>query len=237
MTSTGFTISPDEMVKIDTTMASPFATQTAFSSNGTTYELGNVSVSINGRPVTLLTVSPTRIVFTVPSDLTAGLADVVVTSREGSIFNGTAAVAGLNPMILGLMGNTGGQAAALDGVGLSGGFATVGSSFWGPDTRTRVSIWASGISTGVTNLDASNDIVTGFGQVIENLSESVTVEARTSDGSVYLLPVEFAGSQGALVGLDQVTVVLVPELRGAGAVQLTVVVGSARSNTMTITVQ
>ena len=73
--------------------------------------------------------------------------------------------------------------------------------------------------------------------MLENLSESVTVEARTSDGNVYFLPVEFAGKQGTLVGLDQVNVVLVPELRGAGTVQLTMVVGGVRSNTMTITVQ
>jgi uncharacterized protein (TIGR03437 family) len=38
------------------------------------------------------------------------------------------------------------------------------------------------------------------------------------------------------VGLDQVNVVLIPELRGAGAVQLTVVAAGVRSNTMTITV-
>jgi uncharacterized protein (TIGR03437 family) len=237
MAVTGFTISPDEVAKIDTTIASTFTTQTVFATNGPTYELGNVTVSIGGRPTALLTVSPTRIVFVVPSDLSGGLADVVVTSREGAIFNGTAPVAGLNPIILGLMGDTSGQAAALDGVGLSGGFSTVASSLVGPDLRSHVSIWASGISTGVHNTDAGNDIFMGFGQVIENLSESVTVEARTSDGTVYLLPVEFAGSQGALVGLDQVNVVLVPELRGAGAVELTIVVGSVRSNTMTITVQ
>ena len=88
-----------------------------------------------------------------------------------------------------------------------------------------------------TNTDPSNDIFVGPGQIIENLSESVTVEARTSDGTVYSLPVEFAGTPGTLVGLDQVNVVLIPELRGAGTVQLTIVVGTARSNTMTITVQ
>jgi len=160
-----------------------------------------------------------------------------VTSREGSIFNGTAAVAGLNPIILGSIGDTSGRAAALDGVGLSGGFSTVGSGLFGLDSRTRVSIWASGISTGVYNSDAGNDIFLGPGQVIENLSESVAVEARTSDGTVYLLTVEFAGSQGTLPGLDQVNVVLVPELRGAGPVELTIVVGSVRSNAMTIMVQ
>jgi uncharacterized protein (TIGR03437 family) len=183
-------------------------------------------------------VSPTEIAFVVPSGVTGGLVDVVVTSREGDIFHGTAAVAGLNPVIVGLLGDGSGQAAALDAVGFqAGAFSTNGSSLYGLDSRTRISIWASGISTGITNTDTGNDIFLGLGQVIENLSESVTVEARTSDGTVYLLPIEFAGSQGTLRGLDQVNVVLVPELRGAGAVELTIVVGGVRSNTMTITVR
>jgi uncharacterized protein (TIGR03437 family) len=238
MALTGFTISPNEMAKIDTTSASTFTTQTAFASNNTTYELGDVSVSIGGRPTPLLTVSPTRIVFLVPSDLSGGLADVVVTSRAGDIFNGAAATAGLNPVIVGLLGDTSGQAAALDAVAFqSGAFSTNGSILYGLDSRTRVSIWASGISTGITNTDTGNDIFLGPGQVIENLSESVTVEARTSDGTVYLLPVEFAGAQGTLPGLDQVNAVLLPELRGAGTVELTIVVGGVRSNTMTLTVR
>jgi len=235
----GFKIYPNEGAEIDTTPASPFSTQSGFVANGaTSYELAGVSVTIGGQPAPLLLVSPTQIAFIVPSGLPAGMEDVVVTSREGYILNGIAAVAGLNPVILGRLGDSGGAAAALDAVGYqSGAFSTVGSGFFGPDTRTRVSIWASGISTGVTNTDTSNDIIIGFGQIRENLAEWVTVEARTSDGSLYFLPVEFAGAQGTLVGLDQVNVVLVPELRGAGAVQLTIIAAGVRSNTMTITVQ
>jgi uncharacterized protein (TIGR03437 family) len=75
------------------------------------------------------------------------------------------------------------------------------------------------------------------GQIIANLAESVTVEARAGDGRVFTLPVEFAGAQGTLAGLDQVNVVLVPELRGVGSVQLTLVVNGVKSNTMKATVQ
>jgi uncharacterized protein (TIGR03437 family) len=42
--------------------------------------------------------------------------------------------------------------------------------------------------------------------------------AHTQDGHVYSLPVEFAGPQGGIPGLDQINVVLIPELRGAGTV-------------------
>jgi uncharacterized protein (TIGR03437 family) len=235
----GFKISPNQGAEIDTTIASPFSTQSGFVASGTTsYELANVSVTINGQPAPLLMVSPTQIAFVVPSGVAGGMADVVVTSREGYIQQGTAAVIGLNPMILGRLGASSGEAAALDAVGYQfGAFSTVGSGFLSLDTRTRVSIWTSGISTGISNTDASNDIFLGPGRILENLAESVTVEARTSGGSVYFLPVEYAGTQGTLVGLDQVNVVLIPELRGAGAVQLTVVAAGVRSNTMTITVQ
>jgi uncharacterized protein (TIGR03437 family) len=238
MTHAGFKISTNEVAEIDTTLANPFSTQSGYVANGvTSYEVANVSVTIGGRPAPLLMVTPTQIAFVVPSDVAAGMADVVVTSREGYILNGTAAIAGLNPVIVGMLGDTSGQAVAIDAVGFrSGAFSTTGSGF-GLDSRTRVSILASGISTGVNNTDTGNDIFLGFGQIIENLSESVTVEARTSDGTVYLLPVEFAGATGKLVGLDQVNAVLIPQLRGAGTVQLTIVVGTARSNPMTITVQ
>jgi hypothetical protein len=62
-----------------------------------------------------------------------------------------------------------------------------------------------------------NDIIVN-GVVRPNLAESVVVEARTSDGRVMQLPVEFAGALGRLPGLDQIDVVLIPDLQGASAV-------------------
>jgi uncharacterized protein (TIGR03437 family) len=40
-----------------------------------------------------------------------------------------------------------------------------------------------------------------------------------------------------LPGLDQVNVRLIPELRGAGTVQLTLILGGRRSNAPTIVIQ
>ena len=51
---------------------------------------------------------------------------------------------------------------------------------------------------------------------------------------MFTLPVEFAGAQGLLPGLDQVTMVLIPQLKGAGNVQLTLIVGGQRSNAPTV---
>jgi len=72
--------------------------------------------------------------------------------------------------------------------------------------------------------------------LLENYAESVTAEARTSDGKVFSLPVEFAGATGMPRGLDQVKIRLTPELAGAGNVQITVVAGGRRSNTAGIVV-
>jgi uncharacterized protein (TIGR03437 family) len=106
-----------------------------------------------------------------------------------------------------------------------------------PDPRTRLTILTSGISTGAANTNSANDVLLGNGKTIANLAESVAVEARTSDDKVYMLAVEFAGAQGTLAGLDQVNVALASELRGAGSVQLTLVVNGVRSNTMRVMLQ
>jgi uncharacterized protein (TIGR03437 family) len=89
--------------------------------------------------------------------------------------------------------------------------------------------------SGLANTDTSND-VSSNGKLLQNFAESVTVEARLSDGRIFNLPVEYAGAQGAQRGIEQVNFVLIPELAGAGNVQLTVTAGGRRSNTMTITV-
>jgi uncharacterized protein (TIGR03437 family) len=105
----------------------------------------------------------------------------------------------------------------------------------GPDKRTRLMIFATGISGRAINSDPSNDVMVN-GILQPNLAESVVVEARTSDGRVMLLPIEFAGAQGVLPGLDQVDVILVAELQGAGTVQLTLIVNGQRSNAPTIVI-
>jgi uncharacterized protein (TIGR03437 family) len=96
-------------------------------------------------------------------------------------------------------------------------------------------IVATGVMSGLVNTNVNNDVWSN-GKLVENLAESVTVEARLSDGRVFNLPVEFAGRQGEERGIEQVNFVLIPELAGAGDVQLTVTAAGRRSNTMTVTI-
>jgi uncharacterized protein (TIGR03437 family) len=95
---------------------------------------------------------------------------------------------------------------------------------------------ATGLSAGAANSNAANDVRVGPVTLV-NLAESVRVEARTRDGRTFRLPVEYAGLAGSFPGLEQVNVVLVPELQGAGEVDLTVIVGSVRSNAASVSVR
>ena len=74
------------------------------------------------------------------------------------------------------------------------------------------------------------------GKVRANLAEAITVEARLPDGQVMTLPVEFAGA-GVVPGLDQVTVILTPGLKGAGIVQMTLIVNGRRSSSPTVVIK
>jgi len=205
--------------------------------NGHLFELGNVSVMIKGKAAQVLSVSPSNITFKVPNDLAGGLADIIVTSRGGFISFSTANVFGLNPTIF-MNSDNSGAGAVLNGLNVSSGtFSTVTEPSLGFDTRTRLSFFATGISSALVNTDLGNDVLMTNGQMLPNLAESVTVEARTSGGTVVNLPVEYAGPQGVLSGLDQITVMLPAQLSGVGTVQLTVVIGTTRSNPVNIIVQ
>ena len=113
------------------------------------------------------------------------------------------------------------------------GFDVLTPMNFSSDKQTRINLFATGISASALNTDSSNDVDLGS-KVRVNFAESVSVEARLADGRVYNLPVEFAGEQGVLPGLDQITVRLITELKGAGAIQLTLIVNGQRSNAPTV---
>jgi uncharacterized protein (TIGR03437 family) len=97
-------------------------------------------------------------------------------------------------------------------------------------------LFATGISAGAVNTNTGNDVRTGNSTLV-NLAETVAVEARTATGRIFALPVEFAGAQGSMPGLDQINFLLPSELRGAGTVDLTVIINGQRSNTAAINVR
>ncbi len=97
-------------------------------------------------------------------------------------------------------------------------------------------IFASGVSQLATSTSISN-YVDVSGNIFANLAGSVQVEARTGDGRTYQLPVEYAGAGGTVPSVNQVNVILIPDLQGAGTVGLTIIVGGQRSNSVTVAIR
>jgi len=208
-------------------------------SNPLPFELAGASVSINGRAAPLLYVSAGRISFLVPQGMPQGELEVLVTSQDGYVSRGTVVVNAVAPALFTADGSGAGQALSMNGSEPADNSYDVNSPHaLSADKRTRVTLFATGISAGAANIYPANDVRLENGQIVLNVAESLTVEARTQDGRLYHLPVEFAGApEGRLPGLDQVNVLLHPELRGAGRVDLTIVVNGQRSNTAAINIR
>jgi uncharacterized protein (TIGR03437 family) len=191
-------------------------------------------VTVAGVAVPVVYVSPWGVKFYMPTDVQQGMAEVIVSSQDGYVCQGSVSIEKNASRIMTMSDDendaavmVNGQTATTTDVGL-----TTASNL-SADKRTRLDIFATGITGSVSNTDTTNDVKVG-GVVRPNFAESVSVEARLADGHIYALPVEFAGAQGQLPGLDQITVRLIPELKGAGVVQLTLVLGGRRSNAPTI---
>jgi uncharacterized protein (TIGR03437 family) len=211
-------------------------TQTATSAS-LPLELAGASVTVGGYAASLVYVSPTRIDFVVPANVAAGDAEVIVTSQEGYVSRGTVSVAQVAPGLFTASGDGVGSALALNSWDYTpGAFDTTSAHYYGADNAARVMIYATGIR-GASNTNTGNDVRQPDGSIITNYAESISVQARTADGRVFQLPVEFAGAAGGLAGIDQLTLRIAPELRGAGAVDLTITVAGQTSNRATITIR
>ncbi|HTG86106.1 MAG TPA: hypothetical protein VL907_03695, partial [Pyrinomonadaceae bacterium] len=217
----------------------PMTTKTLFGSllsDGTLpYEVGGLSVTVGGVAVPVLYASPWGVKFFMPQDMPLGAAEVIVTSQDGYAYEGVVNVDRSGSRLMTINDDDNGGVVVVNGhTIIPTGLEILTEQNFGSDKQTRISLFATGISASALNLDTGNDVNLG-NKVRVNFAESISVEARRLyDGRVFTLPVEFAGEQGVLPGLDQVTVRLITELKGAGSVQLTVIVNGQRSNAPTV---
>jgi uncharacterized protein (TIGR03437 family) len=221
---------------------SPLSSLTRYASpksNGALpYELAGVSVTIGGKVAPLISVSPARIDFYVPAGVAVGQAEVIVTSLDGHVSRGTTNINRIAPAIFTRNGTGTGAGMILNSATRQADTFSISTPYnLSLDKRTRLMIFATGISNGAANTNLSNDVTISEGVVLENLAESVAVQARTSSGQTFQLAVEYAGAQGFCAGLDQINVILPPGLSGAGSVELTITVGTKRSNIVTVMIQ
>jgi len=219
----------------------PMVSQTTFATlladRSLPYEVGGLSVTVGGVAVPVLYASPFTIKFFLPADVPLGTSEVIIASQDGYICQGTVTVERGGSKIMTVADDDSGVGVVTNAfTQATGKFDVQTPENFGSDKRTRLSIFATGISGSANNTNSGNDFnVSGVMRV--NFAESVVVEAQRSNGQIFTLPVEFAGIEGILQGVDQVNVVLIPELKGAGTVRLTVIVNGRRSNSPTIFVR
>ena len=156
--------------------------------------LAGTGVQVNGRDAALLYVSPQQINFLVPDQTAAGVAEIVVLRGSGSgALNATVQVSNASAGLFdGAVVNAVTQAFSP--------FRVETPENAGDDKRTRLAVYGTGIRR----------------------AASVTAEARDGNSRLFNLVVEYAGAAPGFFGLDQVNLVVPPEMDGAGAVSLTV---------------
>ena len=187
-------------------------------------ELAGARVQVNGEAAGLLYVSPSQINFVVPGDTAEGTADVVVVrnTTTGAAQSATMLVQSTAPAVFSADATGKGAGAILNAVTFAAApFLTVTPDSTGTDQRTRLAVYATGIRyAGNPSQDPS----------IVNVAAKVGASATDATGNTYNLPVEYAGPAPGFFGLDQVNVVLPPDLDVAGVVSLFLTADASASN-------
>jgi uncharacterized protein (TIGR03437 family) len=175
--------------------------------------LASTSVTINGVLAPLFYVAPGQINLVVPGGLTAGTATVaIVSTASGATNSGTALVGASAPGVFTTDSSGGGPGAILNAVTYQPAPFLVQTPENGSDTRTRIAVYGTGL----------------------RYADTVTALAQDAAGDRYTLTVEYAGAAPGFFGLDQVNVVLPPDLDGAGAVSLSLVADRNAANVVTL---
>jgi trimeric autotransporter adhesin len=189
--------------------------------------IGGTSVSIAGKPAQLVYVSPSQINLLVPSNTPLGSATISVSSPNSqTAATGTVPVALTSPGLFTIPCLRPSRGAVLNGVTFSPEpFQATTSQNAIPDKRTRLSFFATGLR--YAGNSTQNPSVT-------NVANAMTAQATDSLGGVHTLPVEYAGAAPNFAGLDQVNVVVPPDLEGAGLVNVQLQSGNTSSNPVSI---
>ncbi|MGH9839123.1 MAG: DUF4394 domain-containing protein [Blastocatellia bacterium] len=188
--------------------------------------LGDVKVTINGLEAKLLVVSNAQINLMTPQISTDGPGTIIVTNADGSTRTGRVTMARAASGIFTFRATGLGTAAGLwtnDGIRFLPVFNPDGSEReMSPGTKEKPS-WLILFTTGLrhvpgANPNDGNGVAEGVQVTIQNANASVT----------------WAGPVQGLSGLDQVNVIIPPELAGAGTVGVKLTVNGKTSNVATV---
>ncbi len=211
--SYGTTIAPDSLASIFGSNLSAATAQAVLDSKGQLPTvLGQTSVEINGVAAPLLFVSPGQINLLAPDGLTPGTATVVIRSTTtGQAQSGTALVAATAPGVFSLDTSGSGPGAILNAVSFRAAPFVVLTDDGGAGTQTVLAVYGTGL----------------------RFADTVTALAQDSSGNRYSMTVQFAGAAPGFFGLDQVNVLLPPDVDGAGAVSLVLTADNFTANVVT----
>jgi uncharacterized protein (TIGR03437 family) len=167
---------------------------------------------------TLESVSPGQVIFLVPSDCAPGAAVVTVSSGGATTGKGGVLIDSLAPALSSADGT---------GTGLALGEAVLTSAADGSQVMTPL--------TQPVDLGQPGDVVylALYGTGVRNLDTLDSVAVYIGDQR---LPVQSAGAEGTVDGLDLIDVTLPAQLRGAGQVALRVVVDGLSSNVVMVNI-
>ena len=188
--------------------------------------LNGVMVSVGGHPAQVIAVTRSddftasnpvyRVDFAVPVDapVGAGITISVTHAPSGSTWNALGEIKTL-PTLWAANGMSAGSALAQDADTF---LAITPERPARAGSQMRVMLFATGLRPLI-------------------ISNSLVVRARTADGRVFVLPVDYAGAGKILPGLDQILVRLTPELSGTGQVTLSIDGAAAVDSQITLSVQ
>ena len=185
--------------------------------------LGGVRVTVNGVAAGLWYAGATQINFLVPAGTAEGQATFVITDASGATKTGQVSITRSAPGLFSADASGAGTASGFstpDGVALTP--ITAGGSI-NPGTAANP-MWLVLYGTGLRNTPADNP--TDANGVAESVMATVQgIPAR----------VTYAGPVAGLSGLDQINIVIPPQLAGAGRVNIRLVVNGQASNVVTVT--
>ncbi|MGH9842400.1 MAG: DUF4394 domain-containing protein [Blastocatellia bacterium] len=191
--------------------------------------LGGVNVKVNNLDAGLLLASNGQINLALPQQLTDGPATLLVVNADGSSRTGTINIRRTATGIFTFFSNGMGTPAAVTTTN-----GTVFLAVFNPDgSPAPLSAGTAAapnflvlFTTGLRNVPAANP------NDQNGVAESVTAMVGTANATV-----SFAGPAPGLVGVDQVNLIIPPQLAGAGVVNVRLTAGTFASNTVSIRIQ
>jgi uncharacterized protein (TIGR03437 family) len=191
--------------------------------------LAGTTVEVNGQAAELYYVSPGQINFLVSDGTAFGSLTVVITDfSSGASQSSSVTVRNTAAGIFSSDASGAGPGAILNGVTYAPApFLVETPQNGGSDLRTRLAVYCSGVRW------AGNP---AHDPTVTNVAAFVTAQGQDPAGNQYTFAVEYAGAAPGFFGLDQVNIVLPPQLDGAGAVSLTIAAEGTASNVVTFVV-